>query len=438
MPSFRSINIALHSQFDVQTLPEFYPLPPEHYISPGICCAAPQLVDDATSTCTVYIPTVPGSTFWISYSISPPVPEGHHFLFKLYINGAHILSWSTGKDADWRGKTMFGLYERSETEEGKPKVEKRVLCFTSPSNLASGWDVQDLFDERACMEIKVHRAHGRKRIERELQDFNQTEHARNAKGISLVNAGRVNSEQPKRFYKFALIDPGNQPFATFRYLYRSWDQLRYLGLLDDESGEENDISVIEPGADTSSGDEGRGTRTSIKDTDDVFYQCGDSAKETQPRLSSSERLRAYIPRGAPDAGTEALGGQADEQTQQRQSGMRTPTQSYRLSIPPSVRLNPTEQTIRPLPTAPQKSDSSSTAYCPHPAYPIENWRVRTRSPVKSVRDGISTPPLEKDGEQGTRASSLMSVITSTWKRRGTPSSERHKSAEGRRSARSEA
>jgi hypothetical protein len=184
MPIYRSINVALHSQFDLETLPEYYPLPQEHYTSRGVTQTVPKLIDDASSTCSVYIPVLPGSTFWIGYSISPPVPDGQYFLFKLYINGAHIVSWSCGGEEGWRGKTMFGFYERAEDEDGKKKVEKRVLSFTAASNEDRAWDdVRDPFDEKMCMEIKVHRAHRRKRVERDMAVYDQTRHAKNAKGI---------------------------------------------------------------------------------------------------------------------------------------------------------------------------------------------------------------------------------------------------------------
>jgi hypothetical protein len=177
MPTYRSINIALHSQFGIETLPEYYPPAQAHYASLGINRTAPKLVDDDTATCSVYIPVLPGSIFWIGYSVSPPVPDGHYFLFKLYVNGAHIVSWSTGKEDKWKGKTMFGLYERAEDEDGKKRMEKRMLCF-GPTK-----DVTDAFDDKSCMVIKVHRAHGRKRMGRDLEEYKGTQLAKNAKGI---------------------------------------------------------------------------------------------------------------------------------------------------------------------------------------------------------------------------------------------------------------
>jgi hypothetical protein len=45
------------------------------------------------------------------------------------------------------------------------------------------------------------------------------------------------------------------------------------------------------------------------------------------------------------------------------------------------------------------------------------------SPVESIHDGITKPPMEKCKRHRIGASSLMSAISSTWKRIGTPSSE---------------
>jgi hypothetical protein len=183
MPNYRSINVALHSQFDIETFPEYAPQPQEYYAQRGIAGKVPPLIDEKTATCSVYIPVFPGSQFWISYSVSPPVPDDQQFLFKLFINGAHVVSWSAGRAQDWKGKTMFGLYEK-ECEDGKKRVEKRVLCFTPPDKKTKQWtDVIDAFDEDAYMEIRVHRAHRSKRIERDIKEFKDTEHGKRQRGI---------------------------------------------------------------------------------------------------------------------------------------------------------------------------------------------------------------------------------------------------------------
>jgi hypothetical protein len=267
---------------------------------------------------------------------------------------------------------------------------------------------------------------------------------------SLVNAGRASSDYPKRFYKFALIDPIDQPFATFRYYYRTWEQLENMGLLEQawrSEGEENDIPVIEPCVDGARYE--GSSRASRKDADDVFYECANGTTDSRSQTThsstdsqrksptkrafwrsppktkrsssvdawqsspcASDQLPAYVPRGAPGAHREA-----QVIAQQRNSITRTPPQSYRLSMPPSITLLPMDDASRPLPNLPNKSDSQfSIAYRPHPAYPVEEWRTRTPSPIKSIREGLSTPPLEKRKEG--RASSLLNAISSTWKRRG--------------------
>jgi hypothetical protein len=467
---YRSIDIGLHSQFDIETLPEYHPDPRDHYVARGIAGFTPELIDDKTSTCSVYVPVLPGSTFWIGYSVSPPVPTGHYFLFKLYINGAHIMSWSTGKDEGWEGKTMFGLFESPEDEYGRRRIEKRVLCFTPPDrkdkNSKKG---ADMFDETARVEIRVHRANGRKRVERQAEEYENTQHARNEKGISLVNAGRAGPEQPKRFYKFALIDPVDQPFATFRYYYRTWDHLRDLGLLEQDllrAGEENDLSVIEPQEERSAWETGDRTCSSTsKRSEDIFHDCSEgindehkkqqTAKAASPtrsrsvesqrpstgrvslrRVSNTEQPRAYIPRGAPVFKPDTSDEQSNKQVKERDSFVLTPPRFYRLSVPPSVRLDPPEPATRPLPPFPRNSESpSSTAYRPHPAYPVDDWAVHTPSPVKSVRDGISTPPLGKRRE-GRSASSLMSAIAAAWRRRGTPTPDGTSSTDSREGAKS--
>lgn len=183
MPTYRSINIELHSQFDIETFPEYRPRSPEYYAEHGVKGPIPPHVDDKTSTCNVYVPVLPGSQFWIGYSVSPPVPDDQLFLFKLFINGAHIVSWSTGKEHGWKGKTMFGLYER-EYEHGRTRVEKRVLCFTPPNRKTKEWsDVADAFDTDAYMEIRIHRAHASKRFMRQVEPYKDTVHGKSRRGI---------------------------------------------------------------------------------------------------------------------------------------------------------------------------------------------------------------------------------------------------------------
>lgn len=183
MPVYRSISLKLHSQFDIETFPEYVPRPRSFYLARGIPNtpkSTPAFDDATTSTCSVYIRAFPNSQFWLSYAVFPPVPEDQHFLFKLFINGKHLVSWSTGKDEKWKGKTMFALFEVDDGE-GKKGFEKRVLCFAKESE--GRGSLEECFDEEKCLEVRVYRALGRERVEREVQEYNATAYGRNESGI---------------------------------------------------------------------------------------------------------------------------------------------------------------------------------------------------------------------------------------------------------------
>lgn len=70
---------------------------------------------------------------------------------------------------------MFGLFMREEDEVSSPgkrrakkkTIEKRALRFAS----AEGMDESNAMDERKCLEIRIHRAHGRKRVAREVGEY---------------------------------------------------------------------------------------------------------------------------------------------------------------------------------------------------------------------------------------------------------------------------
>jgi hypothetical protein len=236
----------------------------------------------------------------------------------------------------------------------------------------------------------------------------------------------------------------------FKYFYRTWEQLRALGLLEEDVGEIENLSVIEPD-DGSRQEKSKGNRRSANEDEDVFHESKDGAADsdvhgsrprsqrasTGPRPQSlvetrkpsrselsqanvSEDAQTYVPRGAPGAELSSSDDEDDWQPRQRAS------QLLRLSVPPSIKLVPSESSSRYLPTIPEKTASSSSmARRPHPAYPVEQWRVRTPSPVRSVREGISTPPLERQREGGGSSLLLISALSSTWRRRRTASTERY-------------
>ncbi|PVI04027.1 hypothetical protein DM02DRAFT_669400 [Periconia macrospinosa] len=406
MPVYRGIAITLHSQFNIDIFPEFPARPQAFYAERGIAKKVPELFDEASSTANVFVPVFPGSQFWIAYAVRPPVPEDQQFFFKLFINGAHIVSWATGKDEDWKGKTMFALYERDDGD-GKKRVEKRALCFTPPDGgYGQEWtDIVDPFDESAMIEIRVFRAHGKKRVERNVVQFEKSEYAKQVRGVNLVNAGRAGAEHPKRFYKVALIDPTDKPFATFRYYYRTWNQLYQLELVDEESDfGGTELSIIEPETVEGGNNEVKG-----QDALCVENDIGDGPSTPhRNQVDSAHRTSE----------------QAGDQEPQRLSYECTPPRFHnnRPCAPPPVQIESSKHSPRRL-LAMEKKDvvAEQTSHQAQVDYPVDEWTVRTPSPIKSLREGISTPPLTS--RSSLSASGIISAIANTWRRRGAASSE---------------
>jgi hypothetical protein len=51
---------------------------------------------------------------------------------------------------------------------------------------------------------------------------------------SFPNDGPIESPQDTRFYDWALVDPKDTPYVTFRFHYRTWDHLQYFHLIPPE------------------------------------------------------------------------------------------------------------------------------------------------------------------------------------------------------------
>jgi hypothetical protein len=232
---------------------------------------------------------------------------------------------------------------------------------------------------------------------------------------SLANAGRAGGDHPKRFYKFALIDPTDQPFATFRYYYRTWEQLRYLGLIDGDS--DVDLSVIEPYEPNT---------LMLNEKEEDEFSLAEALEDVEDGADRITRFhpQTYVPTGAPHADACSTEDRPDSQRSYLPSGITTPPQLYRLSVPPALKLEPTQHSSRLLPTIPQKTASFSemTTYRPHPVYPVEDWVSSTPRPVQSIRDMTSMPPL-LEKKKVYAPSSLVTMVTNAWKKRGTSSGE---------------
>ncbi|KAL8671813.1 MAG: hypothetical protein Q9168_003697 [Polycauliona sp. 1 TL-2023] len=161
MPVSRNITINLVSQFDILNIPEY--APPAIPDDPFSTLSA--RVDNSLVTC--YVPTYPLSQFWFSYSVSPPHPPKAWYYFKLFINGASVVSWGCGERDGFKGRTMYGLYDSGYHWMGVPDVAARAFTFANDSSTQ-----QSLTNTLAqVMEIRVYRARGRKRIRPQLEHF---------------------------------------------------------------------------------------------------------------------------------------------------------------------------------------------------------------------------------------------------------------------------
>ncbi|KAL8773028.1 MAG: hypothetical protein Q9209_002048 [Squamulea sp. 1 TL-2023] len=238
MPVYRNITINLVSQFDILNIPEY--APPAKSDDPF--STPPTLVDNSLVSC--YVPTYPLSQFWFSYSISAPHPPKALYYFKLFINGASVVSWGCGERDGFKGRTMYGLYDSGDRWMGAPDVAARAFTFASDATTQ-----QSMSNTLAqMMEIRVYRARGRRRIMPELEQFsaviarsgnqvhpsqlkNSKGQPQNIKGgVNMADAGLLPDDHPYRFYTYSLLDSLDTPYATFRWYYRTWAQLEALGV----------------------------------------------------------------------------------------------------------------------------------------------------------------------------------------------------------------
>ena len=158
--------MSLVSQYDLWDIPEYDPpaAPKDPFTT------VPTLVDTDHAVRSVYIPMYSASQFWLCYDISPPNPPKLLYYFKLYINGRHIVSWGCGAENDFKGKTMFGLFDSGQVYENIPVslFERRVLCFSPEAGTVQSKVLDSLHD---VIEIKVFRSKGRKRIRPEIEMY---------------------------------------------------------------------------------------------------------------------------------------------------------------------------------------------------------------------------------------------------------------------------
>lgn len=173
MPTYRNISIAIISQYDCLQLPEYAPR--ANLADPFT--TQPTLISPSEGLVSVYIPTYPASTFWLSYSISAPHPPKAEYYFKLFLNGNHFVSWGCGEKERFMGKTMFGLFRGPGGE-----MERRVLSFQPEEDDGSGMVRNDV------MEVRVYRAKGRRKAIAEVEPFD-TGDSRVSNSLGIKDSG---------------------------------------------------------------------------------------------------------------------------------------------------------------------------------------------------------------------------------------------------------
>ena len=235
MPEYAGFTISLTSQYDAATIPEdnvrIVTTPTLRSLhldnlttgeSPGLTQHPDKTFSDlhkqSSSTSTVietYIPIYPSSQFWICYDCPPPdwdeEQEVKYYYFKLFFDGKCVLSWGVGEQDNWRGKTIFGLFDGGRDFEGKRIVEKRGLFFPDASVVDPGG-----------FEIRVFRAKARRREPVRYQSVSEVVGGGGYPGsLDLTSIGKVHKGEKKGLYAYALLDARDEPWVVFRYRFES-------------------------------------------------------------------------------------------------------------------------------------------------------------------------------------------------------------------------
>ncbi|APA10113.1 hypothetical protein sscle_06g048830 [Sclerotinia sclerotiorum 1980 UF-70] len=248
MPAHKGIKLHIISQWELKMHPEF-PHPEStqftfrspkldreafegHGHSPATKAndsKADRLLGRQSSIISVYIPSASGSRFFVRYNVCDAADQSQWFYFKLYMNGRHITSWGTNSKTRPTGQVMKALFEPGaewDYKEGKttyknPGTEFRPFFFRQEDGCRGA------ADDGGLIEIKVFRARGRKRRNPKLEQYKD----QSKYGVVMPNHGLVEKPQDARYYDWHLKDAKDNPFATFKFHYRSWESLQVLHLI---------------------------------------------------------------------------------------------------------------------------------------------------------------------------------------------------------------
>ncbi|KAK8246418.1 hypothetical protein HDK90DRAFT_9915 [Phyllosticta capitalensis] len=243
----------------------------------------------------------------------------------------------------------------------------------------------------------------------------------------LFNAGMLQREDPKRFYEYALRDRVTEPFAVFKYYYRTWGQLKALGVLPDSSLEVEECED-EPVTATGHGFEELDIKflPSSEVPTEVPSPNTDKPLPALPVDRPESRCSIRVVDGPP-ANDERLNEEQDEAREDYEDESfyedaldASPIRLKRLSFPPKTRFDPiqvqaprspikTSRNASPAPTLSEYCDASST---------VGSTEDKTADRVmETVESSRHTPsPVKRDGSRQ-ESRELETVVPSTGSQR---------------------
>ncbi|KAF2665035.1 hypothetical protein BT63DRAFT_83344 [Microthyrium microscopicum] len=265
MPGINGIYVELQCQQNLSSggpIEEFAPRersstdPPELFM--------PTLYDRDTRAVSVFIPIFPKAQFFIRYQAraprrTPPGKNGRrdsateetHFdenlfyVYKLFIGTTEVTTWSSVANDEFQGHVSFALFDTSYPEIHSCGVgmQKRVFGYESGyGDLRVTGDLTSDKDEDRKIEIRVYRADQQMRVPKNPGEYNGQGMMSE---VGTPSGGLVNDAHKKKYYAFGLLDPLNKPYSTFRFYYRSWEEIHNLTLRYGEAKDKESAAIFE-------------------------------------------------------------------------------------------------------------------------------------------------------------------------------------------------
>ncbi|KAJ4129985.1 hypothetical protein NW768_006957 [Fusarium equiseti] len=241
MPSFQGIQFAIITEPGSKKLPEF-PLSNSslQHVLPSTSglfeqdrnglnrlLSALQQAQKQNPRVSVYVPSEPGTSFGIYYSIKRVAQPPPFFYFKIFMNGRNVANCGAESGVDGSGCMTHSLcipsdrwkYKENGVLHTRDGIEARRFCFLPAEN-------QSVAEEGGFIEVQVFRAKGRIRRLPVLEKHRNQE----TYGLGSPSGGLLDSPEDACYYDWILIDSKESPFVTFRFHYRTWSNLYQLSL----------------------------------------------------------------------------------------------------------------------------------------------------------------------------------------------------------------